>query len=184
LPHAQAASQHGTQTKVSSTARLPIKIRPDKYRDTPFYTEVGSPVPGRAYHFDDDVCLSCSPTGSSCDESCIFQDYASSSDSDYESDEDTSYHGLGFDFGAVEPQKCPRPKSSDLSFKCRGVASSCSTSMFPDEAAWLSSSIPRTNITATESLLHLPLKHNSIDRDAEGWLSEASSCEDDDELVC
>lgn len=183
LPILQRRPDHNSKP----ATRLPMKLRSDKYRDTPYFT----PKLDLIYLARDEICLSCSPTGSSCDESCIFQDYASldNSDSSLESDfeDDECRRGLGFEFWQANPhhdaRKRPRNKSSDLSIKCRGEFSSSEKPMFADEAAWLSSS-PLTKPRTSKRLPRLPPKHRSVEHELDGWLSDSSSQDDEDELVC
>jgi hypothetical protein len=49
--------------------------QPKRRRDTPIYTEPGTPLPSPAYYMNNDVCGQCSPAGSVCDEACIINEY-------------------------------------------------------------------------------------------------------------
>lgn len=195
-----------------SFASTSAKISPAKakYRDTPVYTEVGSPQPDQAYFTKQDVCSSCSPTGSSCDESCIIHEYESDISTDEESSngetaEDEWANGLAVTFDKDLPavsndDKELRTRISDLSFKCRGETNAFGTNTFPDEASWLSGTapsflctIPRRNSArlvakrkSTCSVYFRQSNHSPnvaiSDHDAEGWLSDSSSCDDEDNI--
>jgi hypothetical protein len=56
---------------------LKSRKRSRQYRDTPIYSEAGSPIPSRAYFSDDDVSFNCSQPGSICDADRVIQDFAS-----------------------------------------------------------------------------------------------------------
>jgi len=178
----------GADSHRHHVSRPSMKLRSGKYRDTPYFT----PRPDIACFNDDEVCLSCPPKGSPCNESCIFQDYTnihnSVSSSGYSTDNEDCQRGLGFQFWESDPyhdtRKWPRVGSSDLSIKCRGE--SFETSMFSDEAAYLSNSSPRASIRKPESFPRVPWRHSSTEYDSEEWMSDSSSDsnEDVDELVC
>lgn len=60
--------------------------RSQQYRDTPIYSEPGSPIPSRAYFSDDDVCFNFSQPGSISDEEGIIQDFVSLPEDEMEAD--------------------------------------------------------------------------------------------------
>jgi hypothetical protein len=188
--------QRRAKNSFGELTRSSIKIRPQTYRDTPYYHEVGSPKqPDHAYYSYKDLCLSCSPTGSSCDETCIIHEYESSKEEDSSSDEDSNngddwYNGLAMKLRdsiitTPEDARSQGATSSNLSFKCRGesitsIASEASS--LPDEASWLNSA----SMTPADSTpITSPIKRSTLERDMEGWLSDSSSCcdESDDILV-
>jgi len=144
-----------------------MTIRPNLYRDTPIYTEPGSPLLGRAYYTDEDVCFNCSPPGSSCDESCIFHDYESSSEA-ITKDEVWGRQSEG---GSAAPKMKDVIRSSELSFKCLGESPSYSNSLFRNEGAWLSSS-------RKGSKSEPPL--SAMVENRESWLNDSI---EDEELV-
>ena len=173
-----------------SLIQTPTKLRSHQHRDTPYFT----PRPNVACFIDNVPCLSCPPTGSPCDESCIFQDYAnldssvSNSDSDFKN---TGCHqGLGFEFWERDPypvsQERLQTHGSELSLDRQGNSNTYETSMFSNELAWLNSSSPLMNTWKSKKLPQLPPKRASIDPDPEGWLSDSSNDNDEDknELVC
>jgi hypothetical protein len=152
----------------------PITIRREKYRDTPVYTEPGSPLLSLVYFTDDQMCLSSPPT-ESCDESSIFDRYAShsSENNDFEDlDEDTPLpEGLS-------PRTNRHSRSSELSFKCLGEPG---RPLFRDEGAWLSSPLSRWNAHKEDPFPQRLADNMPVERDIEGWLStsETSSICDD-----
>lgn len=166
-----------------SFAPPPMTIRPEQYRDTPIYTEAGSPMMGRAYYTDYEVCFSCSPPGSSCgDESFLFHEDESSSDEGYVCGDWLKSVPENFVAGGSRTstvETCAR--DSDLSFKCQGELTPLGTQLFRDEAAWLSSSSPpqpRYNPSIhTSENARVPV------RDAETWLDDASSYDGDDDDI-
>lgn len=159
-----------------------VKIHPERYRDTPIYSDPGSPIPGRAYYTDDDVCFNCSPPGSPCNESCIFNEY------------EETYSDEGSDAGSVRFGSIPETsgytdsrastasgeRNSDLSFKCRGESDTAGTSLFRDEAAWLSSSSP---CRSQHTLQPTTLVAMPPVRDSQGWLDDTSSYDGDNDDV-
>jgi hypothetical protein len=153
-----------------------MTIRPERYRDAPICSDPGSPLPGDAYYNDEDVCFDCSPPDSSCDESCIFNDYETSSDEG--SDVDLILLGSVPDTpgnGDSGVSTVSEERSSDLSFKCRGECDPFGTQLYRDEAAWLSSSSTRSNITPQNNELAIM----TPERDAEAWLDDTSSYDGD-----
>lgn len=157
----------------------PMTMRPEKYRDTPIYTEPGSPLLGRAYYTDDDACFACSP-GSSCDENCIFHEYESSSDEASEGGDWFAslpeHFGEGSS-GATSQRK--QSTTSDMSFQCRGEPHHYATPLFRNEAAWLSSSSPprpKGQPSDKHPVLSSPERNST-------WLDDTSSCDGDDEVV-
>jgi hypothetical protein len=157
----------------------PMTIRPEKYRDTPIYTEPGSPLLGRAYYTDDDACFACSP-GSSCDENCIFNEYESSSDEASEGGDWFAslpeHFGEGGS-GAASERK--QSTTSDMSFKCREEPQDYATPLFRNEAAWLSSSSPpraKGQPSNKNDEVSSPRRNST-------WLDDTSSCDGDDEIV-
>jgi hypothetical protein len=160
-----------------------MAIRPEQYRDTPIYTEPGSPLMGRAYYTDDDVCFSCSPPGSYCGDPYIVHEYESSSDGGYACGEWLRSVPENFVAGG-SGNSTDGTRDSDLSFKCQGESSPFETPLFRDEAAWLSSSSPprgKFNRTANdEGEVITPI---TPEYGAEGWLDDASSYDGDDDDI-
>lgn len=175
-------SRSVTTQGLGESEQHPI-IRPGQYRDTPVYTEPGSPLFGRAYYTDQDVCFSCSPPGSSCNEACIIHEYESLNE---ESDSDgEAWFTDGFDEepSVVTPKQTKSQddsRRSDLSFQCMGEDRPFRNCLFPDEAAWLSSS--RENSPRSKSLPQIPADM-PVDYEADGWLSDSSSCCEDESDV-
>lgn len=154
----------------------PITIRREQYRDTPIYTEPGSPLLNLAYYTDEQVSLDSS--AESCDETSNIYGYASSSceSEDLEDlDEETP---LPVGFSPTRMNRRP-PRNSELSFKCLGELE---RSLFRDEAAWLSSPLNRWNASKTEPLPQLLAENMPGEHDIEGCLSPSdtsSFCGDD-----
>ncbi len=76
----QAGQEQPARVKEKTNNHLGLRLsllppRAQPYRDMPIYNEPGSPLPGRAYYTNDDICFNCSPPGSICDAACIFHDY-------------------------------------------------------------------------------------------------------------
>lgn len=162
----------------------PMSIRPRKYRDTPIYTEAGSPMMCRAYYTDEEVCFGCSPGNSSCDESFTFHDYDSSSDESHRCGEWLRSVPEGIVGGGSRPStgSFDGTRDSDMSFKCRGEYQSAETPLFRDEAAWLSSSSPVRSLSNARSdeFAKVP----ALGHGAEGgWLDDASSYDGDDDDI-
>jgi hypothetical protein len=66
-------------------------VFPGRYRETPIYSEPGSPMLARAYFSEEDACYECPPPGAACEELCIVSSYEESSDSgSFESFTDSS----------------------------------------------------------------------------------------------
>ncbi|KAG9240735.1 hypothetical protein BJ878DRAFT_545941 [Calycina marina] len=170
--------QRRAETDAATSIRSPLKLRPEKYRNARYFPS-SPPFPAEEF------CLRCSPTGLSCDESCIFEDYASLDDEDFDSSSDSENDDYSCGLG-LHLRESARARhntySSDLSIKCRGDRGSTRKPLFVNEGAWLSSSSP-TSPWTSKRLPPLPLKHTSVDVDREGWLGDTSSEEEGDELV-
>ncbi|KAF4626058.1 hypothetical protein G7Y89_g12103 [Cudoniella acicularis] len=150
--------------------RLPVVIRPKQYRDTPIYSEPGSPLPSTAYYQTE------------------FQlDSSASSDSDWvagcdspitEPSEGGPSRCVSMDTIRPSPlriqsadmsksEKMGVYRNSELSFQCLGEG-------VPDETTWLSS--PRKEVVSSpEYLPELLAQNMPPEPNVEGWLSEASS---------
>lgn len=158
----------------------PMPIPPERYRDTPIYSDLGSPLLGRAHYSHEHVCFNCSPPGSSCNESCIFNGYETSSDEG--SDVDLIWLNSVPDnagTGDSSVSTVSEERSSDLSFKCRGESDPLGTQLYRDEAAWLSSSSPRSNT----ALQNGGLAVMTPEHDVESWLIDTSSYDGDNDDV-
>jgi hypothetical protein len=177
--------------------------RPKPYRDVPIYSEPGSPLLNRAYLTDQEAHSNCStseseewfevydylgmePETSDCvDESSTIKVVLTLSlttkskadldqgplDDEVEDDLKTS-SGPGKD------------RSSGMSFQCSGEAEA----LFSNEAAWLRSPLSYHRPTR---ISRLPLRSSSVpfEQNIESWLSDTSSCGDDEEdslvsLIC
>lgn len=64
---------------------LKSRKRSQQYRDTPIYSQPGSPIPSRAYFSDDDMSFNCSLPGSICDADRVIQDFANLKEDEAES---------------------------------------------------------------------------------------------------
>ena len=155
----------------------PITIRREKYRETPVYTELGSPFLNLAYFTEEEKRFSHSPVDC-CDAIPIINGYASSSSGSQDSEE--------LDEETPLPQESPLSKrkrhsrSSDLSFKCLGESGTSCKMLFPDEGAWLSSPL---NHWDHPSLPQLLAENMPVESDVETWLSDTSSDFDDGSFV-
>ena len=155
----------------------PVTIRREHYRDTPVYTEPGSPLLNLAYYTEEQNLES--PILESCDENSIFGEYALSS----VANED--FEGLDEDVPIAEgslPAEANRlSRSSDLSFKCLGEAR---RSRFFHESARLSSRLNFESAAGEDAFPQDLANNMHVDHDIEGWLSlsETSSiCDEADE---
>lgn len=154
----------------------PIVIRREQYRDTPIYTEPGSPLLNLAYYADDQACVESS--AESCDETSIIHEYASSScesDDLEELDEKTPLPGES----SPTRMNRQRSRSSELSFKCLGESA---WPLFPDEGAWLSSPLNRRHMSKTDPFPHLLAENMPVENDLEKSLSPSNTssiCADD-----
>ncbi|KAH8655166.1 hypothetical protein BGZ60DRAFT_153681 [Tricladium varicosporioides] len=151
--------------------RLPLVVRREKYRDTPIYSEAGSPVPSPAYYQKE------------------FQlDSSSSSDGDWvtgcespitEHSELSPSRCLSMDAIGCSPLRIESlhmqspivqevPQSSELSFKCLGEQPL-------DEATWLKNVAAQTSQPTLESLPELLAQKMPLEPAVEGWLSETDN---------
>ncbi len=123
----------------SQEEQLLSHLRPDRYRETPVYSEPNSPLLARAYFTNEDLCFACPPPGSTCQELCIVNSYESVS-----SESQDSYAACTDTFdpndheGSIEtsPTSYTSSRISDfsaLSIQCKGE--------YPDESVWLRNSI-------------------------------------------
>jgi hypothetical protein len=160
--------------KRKSNAPQSMIIPREQYRDTPVYTEPGSPLLNLAYYTDEEVCLSSSPIEPCCDESSIIHGDASSCGGSEERDPEDKVGETSLPGG---PKRInPPSRNSDLSFRCLGESGSLFKSLLRDEGAWLSS--PKA-----ESLPQLLAESLPVEHDLEGWLSDTSSICGDDSYV-
>lgn len=83
-------SQDIEYSSIGDRARDSLKSRKrsQQYRDTPIYSEPGSPVPSRAYFSENDVCFNCSQPGSICDADELIQDFVALKGDKIEDNED------------------------------------------------------------------------------------------------
>ena len=123
----------------SQDIRLPHNLPPGRYRETPIYSDCGSPMLSRAYFSDEDSCYHCSSKGSICDELCIVSDYEDAeTPNSYSQNSAIDYTDI-FDadkVGSIETSTTAFALSrmSELSARCHGEY--CP----PDEAVWIKSS--------------------------------------------
>jgi hypothetical protein len=154
-----------------------MTIRREQYRDTPIYTEPGSPLLNLAYSTDGEECHKSSP-GDSYDESSIIHGYANTND-DSEEDLDGK---IALPKGPPSMRRIRLSSDSDLSFKCVGEPGELCHSLFASEGAWLSSPLNKWNGPKAKPLPQLPAENMPEEHDIEGWLSDTSSvCSDGDD---
>ena len=120
-------SQHFSSMRPSQDVRLSGKLPPSRYRETPVYSEPGSPQLGLAYFSDSDSCSRCPPPKLLCDELCIVSDYedaesaeANSEASFVEYEEVSPSAFVGYEPVDTSPTSFVSSRSSALSIKCRG----------------------------------------------------------------
>jgi len=167
--------QNSTRLPRRKHPRLQMTIRPQKYRDTPIYTEPGSPVPGRAYYTDEEKCFTCTSPGSSCDEACIIREYESFDETSSDQGSDDDIDDLRDTVRASALKMKARSRDSDLSFKCLGQPNHMD-SLYND-TQWLRSPLNRWNHPASDSLPHLladDLNRRSSAFDPEEWISDST----------
>lgn len=75
IPSAQDSSRVKGKINNPLGLRLSLVAPGQSHRDTPIYNEPGSPLPGRAYYSDEDLCINCSSSALDCDDGCEFRDY-------------------------------------------------------------------------------------------------------------
>ncbi|CZT04852.1 uncharacterized protein RAG0_11156 [Rhynchosporium agropyri] len=155
-----------SETRGKLNNPLGLSILPARYsqRDTPIYTEVGSPLPGRAYYTSDDLCFCSSP--SACNEGCVFHE----PDRQEDRINDDAARLATLDLLESRPTSLVNdaPRSSGLSFQCLGE------NVLPSQAARSSITLPKT-------------RRSQLVRsecNVESWLSDAASEADQDVLAC
>lgn len=74
-PAPEATEENKVPWMWSRGGSLLQDLNPNKYRETPIYSEPRSPMLSRAYFSEEDLCYNCPPPGSVCDELCIVSDY-------------------------------------------------------------------------------------------------------------
>jgi hypothetical protein len=100
-------------------------LHPNRYRETPIYSEPRSPVLCRAYFTDEDLCFNCPPPGSVCDELCIVSDYEVEKSTDASNklplaDGTESFVNELEESVMISPMSMASLRLSELSIKCRG----------------------------------------------------------------
>ncbi|KAF8860000.1 hypothetical protein BDZ45DRAFT_688849 [Acephala macrosclerotiorum] len=157
--------------------------RSQQYRDTPIYSQPGSPIPSRAYFSDNDVRFNFSQPGSISDEDGCIHDSVSLQEDKLEDDNHNQNDGEKTPCTVKNvPQRqfvTPTSRWSDLSFQCSGEA------LFENEAAWLRSPMSK-NSSADSTMLAVDARDNLVERIVESWLSDTSSSfeHEDEALSC
>ncbi|KUJ13657.1 uncharacterized protein LY89DRAFT_671955 [Mollisia scopiformis] len=178
-------SQDIEYSSIGDRARDSLKSRKrsQQYRDTPIYSEPGSPVPSRAYFSENDVCFNCSQPGSICDADELIQDFVALKGDKIEDneDEEDDTEGTPCTVKCVSeaPSTNPTPRWSELSFQCSGEA------LYENESVWLRS--PMSKNSSVDEALADDIKDNQFaERTVESWLSDTSSSFDheDEILAC
>jgi hypothetical protein len=176
------------------------RVKP--YRDIPIYTEPGSPLLSRVYLTDGE--LHSSSTTLQSDEGFETNDYAGIGiRGAFEfvggsCRTEVNYLGLlrcclvadfskGCDERAKDPENTPESarenlntikRCSELSFQCFGEPEP----LFSDEAAWLRSPLSYGSLNKPFKMPYDP-PSLPFERNVESWLSDTSSCGDDNLLV-
>ncbi|KAE8443689.1 hypothetical protein EG329_001461 [Mollisiaceae sp. DMI_Dod_QoI] len=154
--------------------------RSQQYRDTPIYSQPGSPIPSRAYFSEDDVGFNCSQPESISEEDSIIslKDYNTEADNhNYREVEQFACSPTGV---SQDPCIIPPPRWSELSFQCSGEV------LYEDESAWLRSPMSK-NSSANDTILAVDVRDEDFaERTVESWLSDTSSSfeHEDEFLAC
>lgn len=179
---------------------LQSRKRSRQYRDTPIYSEPGSPVPSRAYFSDDDVGFHCSQPRSICEADSIIQDFINLKEAETidDEEEEVSHHilipntlnpftdrnqdraeGTPCTVKCIsrKPSATQTPRWSELSFQCSGEP------LYENESIWLRSPMRKAN-SAKERLAVDGGGGDYAERTVESWLSDTSSSfEHEDEIL-
>jgi hypothetical protein len=151
-----------------------------KFRETPIYSEPGSPFLARAYFSDENDCPKCLPPGSPCRNVCIVESYGDiaemqSPQLEYNTDHVESFDGeseAGTESSEYESvstglTSLPSSSLSDLSIKCRGLE------VMQFEPFWVESTPAPWLAPALEEQKELVTQRYP----AESWIaSESSRC--------
>lgn len=160
----------------SQDMRISCDLPPNRYRETPIYTGSGSPMLSQAYFSDEELCYSCSPRGSVCDELCIVTDYEDAEVSLPYSHEcpvdraDTIEDGRN---GSIETST-----TSFASTRFSTLSAGCHEEYFtPGEATWMKSGLRSWTSGQTEEVPYgdgnLVVREDQSS--FEGWLNSESS---------
>jgi hypothetical protein len=164
---------------------LPMIIQPEQYRDTPIYSDPGSPLLGCAHYTDRDNCFDFSPPRSSGEDTSEICDNSSSNGRNFDSGErynqgieDLEEPGNLSKTLAMKAEDLSR--SSYMSLKCLGQA------LFRDEASWLSSALNRWKEPKSDCLPHILARNMPSGYEIEDWSSESTTtsyCEDEEDVL-
>jgi len=180
IPSAQDSSRVKGKINNPLGLRLSLVAPGQSHRDTPIYNEPGSPLPGRAYYSDEDLCINCSSSALDCDDGCEFRDYNDAGNQERENEFDDEFARSPDAIDGADYRRRSHVsdalRSSGMSFQCSGET------LVPSEAAWLSSSLPNSpesRLARRRSNLRVPLERN-----VESWLSHTASELGEDVLAC
>lgn len=109
----------------SEELRLSNDLHPTRYRETPIYSEPGSPMPTRAYFPDENSYRQCPDSDSVCDELCILSDYEDAETPDSGSqvsflDCAETFDNMCNASAETSPTSFASSRISELSIKCQG----------------------------------------------------------------
>ncbi|KAH7333049.1 hypothetical protein BKA65DRAFT_38849 [Rhexocercosporidium sp. MPI-PUGE-AT-0058] len=176
IPSSQESSR--VQGKTNNPLGLRLSLLPPRssQRDTPIYTEPGSPLPGRAYYTSEDICFNSSQT---CNEGSAFHGLGHAEFRKLEDEVDDEVVTQSNALDAIDFRRrsyVSQPRSSGLSFQCSGEE------LFPSEAAWLNSPLPI--LPNSQNVRRRSALRGPLERNVESWLSDTASEMDEDVLVC
>jgi hypothetical protein len=163
---------------MSSPRDVPLShdLLPNRYRETPIYSDPGSPTLSRAYFSNEESYYQYSPKGSKCDELCIVSDYEDAETPNSYGQASIIDYADAFDvnkigFVKISTTSFASSRMPKLSTRCHGE------NVPPDEVVrmksssdpWIEAGVPEA--ASSSGINEIEQEQNPF----EGWLDSGSS---------